>query len=974
MRRKGGLRRLIQEFLVTDPIALLAVAALVTLGELNLLAIGEPALAVHQLLAVGLGAAFLVAAQRMRAGSLPWLGRFIYVTAVLLLIAVDAGGSRAYGAQRWLTVGSLVLQPSELAKLGLLLVLADALGVRKLGRGRVVLALALAVAPLALTLIQPDLSTTGLLLVVLIAALFLGRVPARTIAGLAVAAAAAAPLVLRSLHGYQLARLHSFVGGAADPRGAGYSSLQAHIAIGSGGFFGIVHAPIHSLLAQYLPARQTDLAFASLVEQWGLIAGAAALAAATLLIWRLVRTARLSSDPVAALVAGGLAVLFAAEVAISVAGNLGRSPLAGVPFPFISYGGTAAAAHLAALGLVLGARRQARRHLLRNVVAARRVRPRMVRLTGVSLASMLMTLGCMAYQDQQLVGATYAGYGISQMTRCAVLPAPRGVIEDRHGAPLAVDDPGRHVVVVPALLLRDPAQIPTLAAALGQPPGGLMAQLTAQSRAVTLDVGLVAPAVAAKVDALELPGVVSIPSQRRHYPTGALMGPILGFTGVITAEDLPAWKGYPPGSVIGRAGLERQYDAVLRGRDGYLCVFVNPSSTPVAVSSLELPEEGSTLRLSIDLDLQRKATDALQRTLDHGVPGQPRADLAAAVVLDARNGQVLAMASVPSYDNNIFGPPIDLAALEAAMSAPGSPMLEHATQVAVPPGSTFKLVVASADTVFNAIPPASVIPTGYTYTMGTSTFHGWGYLPPQNLSQAIAWSNDVYFYKLGVALGPERMAEVAAKLGVGRRSGIDLPGEAGGLLGTPTLMDQLGESWYPATTAFMGIGQGYLTATPLQVADWTSAVATGRLATPSLALGERAPLSAAYQEVPRPAAADLDFAGGLAPVRQGLRLAVTEGTATMLNDIHNLNMGGKTGSAEDPSTVGGTDAWFTCVGPMETPEVVTTVIFRGGGEGHMTAEPVGSDIVHWYAAHRAQVLAGPELEKAVPPVGEGLGS
>ena len=960
MRRSRGLRTVLREFLLADPIALLAVATLVVLGELNLVAIGEPGLALHQLLAIGLGLGFVVAVQRLRSESLPWLGRVIYVLAVAMLIAVDAGGSRAYGAQRWLAVGSLVLQPSELAKLGLLLALADALGVRRVGRARIGAAVLLALGPIVLTLVQPDLSTTGLLLVVLGAALLLGRVPVRTIGVLALAAAALAPLALHSLHGYQVARLHAFLGGVADPRGAGYSSLQAHIAIGSGGFFGIGRAPIHSLMAQYLPARQTDLAFASLVEQWGLVAGGAALLAATLLIWRLVRAARLSAQPGPALVAGGLAVLFAAEVAISVAGNLGRSPLAGVPFPFLSYGGTAAAAHLAALGLVLSARRQASHRLLRNVVAARRVSPRMVRLTGTALASTVVALGCVAYQDQAGVGATYAGYGISQMTRCAVLPAPRGLIEDRHGAPLAVNDPARRVVGVPSLILQDPTQLPRLADALGRPAPALAADLLAHRTAVTADLGLVPAPVAARVDGLALSSVVTIPSQQRHYPTGALMGPLLGFTGIITAEDLPAWKGYPPSAVIGRAGLEREYDAALRGRDGYLCVYVNPSSVPVSLSTLELPETGSTLRLSIDIDLQRKTTDALQATLSNGVPGQPRSDLAAAVVMDARGGQVLAMASLPSYDNNIFGPPINLAALEQAMRQPGNPMLEHATQVAVPPGSTFKLVVAAADTVFNAIPPGQVISTGYTYTMGASTFHGWGYLPPQNLTQAIAWSNDVYFYKLGVALGPERMADVAARLGVGRRSGIDLPGEAGGLLGTPALMDQLGEAWYPATTAFMGIGQGYLTTTPLQVANWTAAVATGKLVTPRLGLGEKGPGSAGYVAVPGPAPADLDFAGGLQPVRAGMRMAVTEGTATMLKDI-NLGFGGKTGSAEDPSTAGGTDAWFTCVGPMDSPEVVMTVLFRGGGEGHMVAEPVASDVMHWYAAHRTQVLAAPGL-------------
>lgn len=956
----------VRGLLTGDPVALLAVAALVVLGELNLVAIGEAGLAVHQALAVGLGLAFVVAVQRLRADSLPWLGRGIYVLALLMLLAVDAGGSRAYGAQRWLAVGSFVLQPSELAKLGLLLALADTLGVRRVGRWRVLGALLLAVVPITLTLLQPDLSTTGLLFVVLAAALVLARVPLRAMALLLVAGLALAPIVLRSLHSYQLARLHTFVGGA-DPQGAGYSSLQAHIAIGSGGFFGIVHAPIHSLMAQYLPARQTDLAFASLVEQWGLVAGAAALAAAMLLIWRLVHAARVSANPIAALVAGGLAVLFAAEVAISVAGNLGRSPLAGVPFPFLSYGGTAAAAHLAALGLVLSARRQAGRRLLPRVAAARRLTPRMVRLTGTGLAAVLVTLGGLAYQDQQLVGATYAGYGISQMTRCNYLPAARGLIEDRHGVPVAVNDPARRLLAVPALLLEDPAAIVRLAAAAGRPPDQLMTGLLAQRTAVTVDLGPLAPENAARVEALALPGVLTVASRLRHYPTGALMGPLLGFTGVITADDLPAWKGYPPGTVIGRAGLERQYDPVLRGRDGYLCVYVNPMSVPVAVSALELPEAGSTLRLSIDLDLQRKAADALQASLDRPAAGQPRADLAAAVVMEAGTGQVLAMASLPAYDNNIFGPPLDVAALERALRAPGSPLLEHATQVAVPPGSTFKLVVAAADTLYNAIPPAQVIPTGYSFTMGTSTFHGWGYLPPQNLSQAIAWSNDVYFYKLGLELGPERMADVAARLGVGRRSGIDLPGEAPGLLGTPALMDELGQTWYPATTAFMGIGQGYLTTTPVQVAGWTAAVATGRLVTPRLGLGARGPLSTGYQALPGPAPAELEFAGGLQPVRDGLRLAVTEGTGTMLKDL-GLELGAKTGSAEDPSTAGGTDAWFTCVGPMAAPEVVATVLFRGGGEGHAVAEPVAADVMRWYAAHRAQVLAAPALTMPSPAV------
>ncbi|HEX6547809.1 MAG TPA: FtsW/RodA/SpoVE family cell cycle protein [Candidatus Dormibacteraeota bacterium] len=942
----------IRELFTTDPPAVLAVATLIVLGELNLLAMGADDLAVHQLLAVVIGAGLVMFGQRMRAESLRWLGWAAYGVAVALLLAVDLLGTRAYGAQRWIAVGSVELQPSELAKLGLLLVLAVVLGVRRPSRGRVAGALALAAVPIVLTVLQPDLSTTALLTVVVLSALLLARVPYRVIGGMALAAAVAAPIALRFLHSYQVQRLHAFLAHGADPQGAGYSTLQAHIAIASGGFFGTVHAPIHQLLASYLPARHTDLAFASLVEQWGFVAGAAALLAVVILVWRLVAAATQARAPVPGLVAGALAVLFSTEVAVSVAGNLGLTPLAGVPFPFVSYGGTAAAVHLAALGIVLGARRQARRQFLPRAVTAR-LSPRLVRLTGMAMAGLVASLGALTYHDQQALGATFAGYGVAQMTRCTILPASRGVIEDRHGAPLAVNDPSGRVYVVPALLLQQPAALSRLAELMGRPPDALARQVVEKASLPGLDLGAVTADAAAKVDAAHLPAVTVIPSQVRRYPTGRLLGPVLGFTGMITAEDLPAYRGYPPGAIIGRSGMEREYDALLRGRDGRLCVYVDPQNRPVAIADVVLPQPGNTLRLSIDLALQQEADAVIQRAFD----ANHQADLAAGVILDGKTGQVLAMVSLPSYDNNIYGPPLDLPALERAFQSPGNAMLEHATQVAAPPGSTFKLVVAAADTVYNAIPPAEVIPTGYWFNMGGGwSFHGWGYLPPQNLSQAIAWSNDVYFYKLGLALGPENMAGIASRVGAGVRTGIDLPGESAGLVGTPALMDALGQNWYPATTAFMGIGQGYTTATPIQVARWTLTVSSGRLYTPRLAMAERGPDDEGYVSLPGPSAAPLDFAPNLRPVQEGMRLAVTQGTATMLAPLP-IPFGAKTGSAEDPSTRGGANAWFTCAGPYNDPEVVATLFFRGGGEGNVVAEPPTTEIMQWYSAHRDQVRA-----------------
>jgi cell division protein FtsI/penicillin-binding protein 2/cell division protein FtsW (lipid II flippase) len=939
-----------------DPFLVLAVLTLAGLGELNLLAIGEADLALHQALALLIGFGLMAFCFQARPRTRPWLGRAVYLGAVGMLMAVSAMGVSAYGAQRWLTFGSLVLQPSELAKLGLLLVLADVLGVRAGTRPRLVrvlLAFGLAAVPVVLTLMQPDLSTTALLGVVLLATLLLARVPFRLIGGAVVVGLFCAPFALRFMRPYQLARLNSFLHGTHDYQGAGWSTLQAHVAIASGGFYGIVRAPIHQLLALYLPARQTDLAFASLVEQWGLVAGGLALLAVVVLVWRLVATARLAAAPDASLMAGALAALLSAEVAISVAGNIGSAPLAGVPFPLLSYGGTAATAHLAALGLVLGVRRHAReRRLWRVGMPA--LPPRMVRLLGLGMAGLMLGLGGLTYQVQLAQSAALGSFGVAQMTRCTRLPAPRGVIEDRHGVPLAVNDPTAQVFVVPALIEGEPGYLSRLTTLAGLGPEALKAIRGAPPQTLALNVAQVPAEVGARVAEANLPGVQVVATQKRHYPYGPLLGPVLGWVGVLTAED-SSHRYLALDAYVGRAGLERQYDWILRGRDGYQCLLVDPKGVPVTVSDVVAPLPGTTLRLSLDLQLQQQATAVLADAMRKN-PYHP--DQGALVVMDARGGQLLALASVPAYDDNLYGPPIDLAALRAASRAPGDPMLEHATQTAMPPGSTFKLVVAAADTVYNAIPPAQVIPTGYTFALGTSVFHGWGPLPPQNLTQAIAWSNDVYFYKLALALGPERMAGVAKELGVGEPTGIDLPGETPGLLGTPESMSAVGVTWYPGSTVIMGIGQGYVTATPLQNARWTAAVAAGKLVTPRLALAERPAGQDSYYLVPGARApVPLSFAAKLGPVRDGLRLAVTQGTGTMLRDLP-IAAGGKTGTAEDPSApTHQADAWFTSVAPVNDPQVVITMVVRGGGEGHQVSEPAVRQLWGWYLAHRAQVDA-----------------
>jgi cell division protein FtsI/penicillin-binding protein 2 len=225
-----------------------------------------------------------------------------------------------------------------------------------------------------------------------------------------------------------------------------------------------------------------------------------------------------------------------------------------------------------------------------------------------------------------------------------------------------------------------------------------------------------------------------------------------------------------------------------------------------------------------------------------------------------------------------------------------------------------------------------------------------------DLVQSIAISNDVYFYKLAVALGADAVIDTARALGVGRPTGIDLPGESAGYLGSPESVRAQGGTWYGGSTVILGIGQGALQVTPLQNARWTAAVATGKLVTPRLGLAIGGG-QGAYTALPAPAATPLPFAAALGPVREGMRGAVTGGTATALADLP-VPAGAKTGTAEDGSLPDGEyDNWMSAVAPVDNPEIEMTAWVQGPGTGGNSATSVVADGLRHYLAHRQDVLA-----------------
>jgi cell division protein FtsI/penicillin-binding protein 2 len=263
--------------------------------------------------------------------------------------------------------------------------------------------------------------------------------------------------------------------------------------------------------------------------------------------------------------------------------------------------------------------------------------------------------------------------------------------------------------------------------------------------------------------------------------------------------------------------------------------------------------------------------------------------------------------------------------------------------------------VAAANQAHPVFAPRRAIPTGASFTYGGHTFGNWKPMGPMDLVQSIAISNDVYFYKLAVALGAEAMIDTARALGVGERTGIDLPGESSGYLGSPESVRAKGGHWYGGSTVILGIGQGDLQVTPLQTARWTAAVSTGNLVTPRLGLAigtERT----AFTALPAPAATPLPFAAELGPVREGMRAAVTGGTATSLAALP-VPAGAKTGTAQDGGLRADEyDNWMTATAPMDAPEIVVTALVQGPGTGANSAKNVVADGLAYYVEHRPDIL------------------
>jgi len=419
---------------------------------------------------------------------------------------------------------------------------------------------------------------------------------------------------------------------------------------------------------------------------------------------------------------------------------------------------------------------------------------------------------------------------------------------------------------------------------------------------------------------LDLPGVqVSVRSQRQ-YVEGELLSHGIGYVGSIPAKQADDYvnrpfNDYAPQDKVGLMGVERTFEQVLRGRKGQRQLEIDVLGREVRVVGEVPPEPGDNLILTIDLDIQRVAEDALRQEMSKG-----RARSGVVIAMNPQNGQILALVSLPNYDDNLFIGGISVDDYERLTQDAFRPLLNHAISGVYPPGSTFKIVTAAAALQEEVIQPNTYINDPGTIWLPNKffpddpslaqPFYCW-YEPGHgrlNVVGALAQSCDVFFYEVGggyydfVGLGEERLGEYAQLFGFGQPTGIELPGESSGLVPTRKWKRlTYGESWVTGDTYNMAIGQGAILATPLQVLNALAAVANGgTLYRPQLVYqvqnADGEVVEGFQPDIIRrlPVAAEkLDL------VRQGMRLAVLNGTARNASLLE-AAVAGKTGTAEFP--------------------------------------------------------------------------
>lgn len=533
--------------------------------------------------------------------------------------------------------------------------------------------------------------------------------------------------------------------------------------------------------------------------------------------------------------------------------------------------------------------------------------------------------------------------------------APRGTFYDRNGVPLVSNRPGFTVTLVPISGPIPDEVITKLAGILGMNVAEIQAKIAQQSGPfepvrVKTDIG---PEIVTRIEERrqDLPGVVIEIQPIRNYPNNDLAAHVFGYVSEINDVELEKRKaeGYRPGDIIGKFGLEKVYDKEIRGSDGGGQVEVDVNGRPIQVLGKKEPVPGKNLQLTIDYRIQKATEEAIDAQLKYLQTKTEftNAKGAAAVVMNPKTGEILAMVSRPAFNPNLFAGGISTKDWKLINENSFHPMDNKAISGEYPPGSTFKIVTGTAALELGKVTPEEkILDTGTHWVIpkGNAQGEALGWI---NFKEALSKSDNVYFYEMGNRLGIDNLEKYARMYGLGAYTGINLPGESDGLVANRAYKEKVyKEDWYLSETFDAAIGQGFQLATPLQMAVLVSQVANGGhryrpyLVSKMLAPGGEAVRTFGPEEIGSikvsPATMNL--------IREALKdVAHDGGTAAYFFTGFPIPIAGKTGTAENSH--GQDHGWFVAYAPYDDPRVVVVVIVEQGGFGATAAAPVARTIL-----------------------------
>jgi len=559
---------------------------------------------------------------------------------------------------------------------------------------------------------------------------------------------------------------------------------------------------------------------------------------------------------------------------------------------------------------------------------------------------------------QLLEGPQYKKIAEENRIRRQYQQAPRGSFYDRNGAVVVANRPSFAISVIPGEYSNAGEATPFLAGVTGLTETEINTLLQRGQQFLFTPVRLKRDAdqtAMAKIQENKswLPGVVVEAIPVRQYVYGELAAHMFGYIGQIDEDEYQERKaaGYGMSDMIGKSGLEQVYEDVLRGVDGGREVEVNAQGKEVGVAGEKTAIAGNSLVLTLDANLQKAAETALKEQIDVSrTIGMP-AKGGAVVVLDVKTGGVLALASSPTFNPNLFAAGITTKAWQTLLNNADKPLSNRVIQNAYPPGSVFKVVTASAALETGATTTEETFHDIGYYVLDGWTFYGW---EPKGLGtlkivDGLAMSSDPVFYELGRRLGADTLAAYALTFGLGKTSGIELRGEETGFVPTEEWkLANYGETWYPGETLIAAIGQGYYLVTPLQQALVMMAVANGGIVYKPILVDKVINTEGITVEKIQPTVVRTIYLRPevWAAVRKGVEAVVERGTAASIFRGFPKPVAGKTGSAETGRDT--VHSWFAGYAPADNPEIALAVLVEDGGEGSMAAVPLARKVLEAY--------------------------